>query len=172
MIKAYYEHDETTSALGRIHDYALSAPYVRDEIASPSTNSHLISVHKVPSGSELETCAINNILKVNNDYFQYDLSDNFDVKLVKYLPGYHYGWHSDYCMNPDRKLSFTMQLSPVWDYRGGEVVIRDWNNRDHYMCAEMGSVIVFDSRAPHKVNRITVGERYALVAWAHGPQLR
>lgn len=169
MIKSFYEHSETSSALGRIQEYAVGADYVKEE---GSVNSHKIEIHNVVSGSEPEKCAINNLLKVNQENFQYDLDDTFEVKLIKYLPGYYYDWHSDYVLDDRRKLSFTMQLSAVWDYRGGEVVVRSWGGRDHYMCGEMGNVIVFDSRIPHKVNRITVGERYALVAWAHGPKLR
>ena len=72
----------------------------------------------------------------------------------------------------DRKLSMSIQLSCAWDYTGGDLLIRDWHNRKQYISKEIGNVVVFDSRVPHKVEPIVDGERYAIVAWAHGPELR
>ena len=96
--------------------------------------------------------------------------------MLRYDKGGYYDWHSDYGVseNPegDRKLSLSLQLSDVWEYNGGNMRIRDWNNREHDMDMECGNAMVFDSRVPHKVFPVTNGVRYAIVAWAHGPQLR
>ena len=115
-------------------------------------------------------------LHFNDSYFQYDLFGSCEAQLLKYGPGCHYDWHADYGVSErpdgDRKLSLSIQLSAAWDYNGGEVVIRDWYNREQYVAKDIGSVSVFDSRCPHKVLPIIDGERIAIVAWAHGPQLR
>lgn len=176
MIKTYYEQIESSNSVGLVQQYLQTAEFQEVEQNYANKVYQKVQVHRVANGSDVEKIAIKNILEVNKKYFHYDLFGTFEVQLLKYLPGCHYDWHCDYGVseNPkgDRKLSLSMQLSPVWDYRGGEVVVRDWHNRDHYMCSEMGNVIVFDSRAPHKVNPLTVGERCAMVAWAHGPALR
>ena len=96
---------------------------------------------------------------------------------MKYKPGDGFKWHCDYGLSEvdryDRKLSFTLQLSEAWDYNGGDVEIMDWFNRKNVVTRECGAFIVF--RFPcssHRVKPLTEGERIAIVAWAHGPQLR
>ena len=40
------------------------------------------------------------------------------------------------------------------------------------MPKEKGTIIVFDSRLPHKVTPVTTGRRVSLVTWMYGPKLR
>lgn len=177
MINAFYEQLEDPDVVGSIIDYINNDVEFKGVVQEYKGREYQkVYVHRPASGSVAETSAINAILAVNKEYYQYDLFGTFEVQILKYLTGCKYDWHCDYGVSEnidgDRKLSLSMQLSAPWDYRGGELSIRDWHNRDTYMSSEMGNTIVFDSRVPHKVNPITVGERYSIVAWAHGPKLR
>lgn len=177
MIKAFYEQIADVDTVGGIIDYINADAQFQGVVQEHKGREYQkVYVNKPPAGSIAETAAINAILEINKDYYQYDLFGTFEVQILKYLTGCKYDWHCDYGVSEnvagDRKLSLSMQLSAPWDYRGGELALRDWHNRDTYASSEMGNTIVFDSRVPHKVNPITVGERYAIVAWAHGPQLR
>lgn len=115
----------------------------------------------------------------NEDNFNYDLDgDTLDIQLLRYREGGQYNWHSDYGLSVDsergmtRKLSVSIQLSEESDYEGGELEWIDYSGRHSYSSRLKGSGVVFDSRLPHKANPIKSGERFALVAWASGPQLR
>ena len=113
---------------------------------------------------------------VNNESYQYDLSDEYDIQILKYRPGGHYEWHIDYgiCWHPglDRKLSISIQLSNESQYEGGELEIRNWKGDNITAPKMLGSAIVFDSRVTHRAKPVTEGERIVLVGWASGPKLR
>lgn len=135
-----------------------------------------VSVHRLPHGHPIEEHIVKSMVYFNREAFEYDLSGSFEIQLMHYKPGDGFDWHCDYGLSAydgqDRKLSFTLQLSEAWDYNGGELQIRDWCGVPSLLSKECGAFIVFDSRVPHKVKRITSGERYSIVAWAHGPKLR
>ena len=71
-----------------------------------------------------------------------------------------------------RKLSMTIQLSDPSNYEGGELQLVNYANNLVMMEKYLGRVLVFDAKIPHKVWPVTWGERYALVGWVSGPQLR
>ena len=82
-------------------------------------------------------------------------------------------WHVD--ANPQeeddeeiRKISFTLQLSGVDDYEGGNVQFKDETGKIYNMPRRRGTIALFDSRAQHRVNKVTKGTRKALVGWALG----
>ena len=58
------------------------------------------------------------------------------------------------------------------EYEGGELQLVDYGNHTVLVPGHLGTVIVFDSKVPHKVWPVTWGKRFALVGWANGPQLR
>ena len=111
----------------------------------------------------------------NRENFLYDLN-NLDGKSIKYKV-YNEGdgqtWHVD--ANPQeeddeeiRKISFTLQLSGVDDYEGGNVQFKDETGKIYNMPRRRGTIALFDSRAQHRVNKVTKGTRKALVGWALG----
>tara|TARA_R100000005_G_C4973707_1_gene185792 strand:+ start:661 stop:1284 length:624 start_codon:yes stop_codon:yes gene_type:complete len=136
----------------------------------------------------------------NNYNFQFDLTsiDGNAVQYTKYNAGEYYGWHSDMWLeamvakentNPDnldgemrdylapraqniRKLSCIIQLSDSSDYEGGNVQMMDDTEQSYFLPRERGTVAVFDSRARHRVQKVTSGTRKSLVAWAVGPRWR
>ena len=113
---------------------------------------------------------------LNNQFYQYDLKNLFEFQLIKYYVGGNYNWHCDYGIAPkrgmSRKLSMSIQLTPPEEYHGGELQIVDYANHTLMIPGDMGTVIVFDSKLPHKVWPVVWGQRISLVGWANGPRLR
>ena len=113
---------------------------------------------------------------LNNQFYRYDLKNLFEFQLIKYYVGGNYNWHCDYGISPkrgmSRKLSMSIQLTPPEEYHGGELQIVDYANHTLMIPGDMGTVIVFDSKLPHKVWPVVWGQRISLVGWANGPRLR
>ena len=96
-----------------------------------------------------------------------------DVQITKYNVGDFYNYHTDgngVTTNDEgltRKLSMSIILND--DYEGGEFEIWGDNMPIKY---KTGTVILFPSYFVHKVNPITKGIRYSLVAWFGGPKFQ
>lgn len=71
-----------------------------------------------------------------------------------------------------RKLSFSLQLSDEEDYEGGELQIMDEAEQLYTVPKKRGLMVCFDSRARHRVNKVTKGRRKSLVGWIVGPRWR
>jgi PKHD-type hydroxylase len=120
--------------------------------------------------------------------FDWDFSES--CQFTKYSKGQYYGWHCDSWDKPYedvdqnrngkiRKLSVTVSLSDVSEYKGGELEF-DFRNYDPHMREEAkhlrqakeilpkGSIIVFPSFVWHRVKPVTKGVRYSLVMWNLG----
>ena len=69
-----------------------------------------------------------------------------------------------------RKLSFSIQLSDPDDYEGGNLQLMDENNKSYIAPRQRGSIILFDSRTPHRVQKVRSGERKSIVGWVVGPR--
>ena len=97
------------------------------------------------------------------------IRDRYDI-------GGNYNWHCDYGIAPkrglSRKLSMSIQLTPSEEYHGGELQVVDYGNHTLTIPGDLGTVIVFDSKLPHKVCPVTWGQRISLVGWANGPRFR
>lgn len=174
MVNSHYESVLSSAVVGDLQNYAYSAEYQAVEQLYKGEVYQSVFAHRPPKHHRIEKYIVQSFLAFNKEHFDYDLWGSFEVQFLKYNPGGKYDWHCDYGISETgvRKLSMSIQLSSAWEYNGGDLVIRDWHNRKHYISKEVGNVVVFDSRAPHKVDPITHGERYAIVAWAHGPELR
>jgi len=133
-------------------------------------------IHYPPLDTVLGDVAYEIITEINRNYYQYDLTNDYELQLIKYFIGGRYEWHCDYGVsakkNVYRKLSMTIQLSDPSEYEGGELEIIDYSNRTQVVPKDKGMFVVFDSRVPHRVNPVTKGKRLALVGWANGPKLR
>jgi len=110
-----------------------------------------------------------NLIIDANKTFKYNLSGLFErPQLLKYkAPSIGYGWHTD-MGNGDastRKLGISISLNN--DYEGGEFMV--FGSGEQQIPLDKGEAIVFSSFLPHKVNPITKGERWSLVAWVSGP---
>ena len=133
-------------------------------------------VHYPKDFSIISRVAKNYFQCFNSQFWRYDLKNHFEFQLVKYDVGGNYNWHCDYGIAPkrglSRKLSMSIQLTPPEEYEGGELQVVDYGNHTLMIPGDLGTVIVFDSKLPHKVWPVTWGQRISLVGWANGPRLR
>lgn len=139
---------------------------------------------------------------LNKQNFMYDIDtlDSDKFQYTKYEEGDFYTWHVDSGLpnslslisdsedsNSEeinskfyldikkekvRKLSVIVQLSDPEDYEGGEVQIMDDGGNLYEIPKEKGTIIVFDSRAKHRVRKIKKGVRKSIVGWYKGPRWR
>ena len=112
----------------------------------------------------------------NRKYWEYDLNLLESIQISVYLENGHYGWHSDYGTSKNgkwtRKLSASVLVSDPSEYDGGDLEFIDYHGNIIQAPKEKGSVIVFDSRIPHRVTPVTRGRRVSLVTWMYGPKLK
>ena len=119
----------------------------------------------------------------NRRNWEYDLNMLESIQISVYLgkdqgggDGGHYNWHSDYGTSSrgdfTRKLSASILVTDPSEYEGGDLIFKDYHNREVIAPKAKGSIIVFDSRIPHKVKKVTRGRRVSLVTWMYGPKLR
>lgn len=135
----------------------------------------------------------NYIQRANRENFLYDI-DHFDSDLIQYTryeEGQFYKWHIDagigtyYKPDPNdpndhvnkssemiRKISFAMQLSDPDEYEGGDVQLMDEGGKTYFVPRQRGTVVLFDSRTPHRVRKVKKGVRKSLVGWVCGPRWR
>ena len=123
------------------------------------------------------------IKMANKDNFLYDISDieNDMIQYTQYNKGDFYNWHTDMDIcdinEPDqlvRKLSFTLQLTNDDEYTGGNLEFADFDDSTYKFSVpkSRGTVIVFDSRVPHRVTPVESGIRKSLVGWVVGKRWR
>ena len=104
-------------------------------------------------------------------HWNFDVDGVEAVQLTRYNKGDYYDFHSDgngVTETEDgrvRKLSMTIILND--DYEGGEFEF--FGDKDKPKNG-IGTVIVFPSYFVHRVNPVTKGIRYSLVAWFGGPK--
>lgn len=137
------------------------------------------------------------IQRANRENFLYDLTtiDDETIQYTVYEQGSYYHWHIDAGIESSyapqtivgsaknccddvlitqseyiRKLSFSLQLSNETDYEGGELQFLDIYHRNYIAPKKRGTLILFDSRIPHRVRKIKSGVRKSLVGWVVGPR--
>jgi len=118
------------------------------------------------------------VLEANRSNFKYDITsfDHDQMQYTSYSPGEYYHWHLDGGISVEsevqRKLSVILQLSDPDEYEGGEVQIMSEDGSLYVLPKTRGTLIVFDSRAKHRVRKVEDGERKSLVGWVVGPRWR
>lgn len=111
------------------------------------------------------------IKNINEQKYKFDLHgilDNDGPVVMKYDIDGHYDWHIDIGKNTsNRKISFIIQLSDSSAYEGGDIEILNTNLKKELL-REQGSITIFPSYIPHKIHKISKGERLSIVGWIHG----
>ena len=137
------------------------------------------------------------IMRANRENFLYDLRciDGESIQYTRYGEGQFYGWHNDAGLANQykpvtvgnrveglgqdflnesiemvRKLSFVVQLSDPDDYEGGNLQLLDEMGKSYIAPRKRGTVILFDSRTQHRVQKVRSGVRKSLVGWTVGPR--
>lgn len=141
------------------------------------------------------------VMKANRENFLYDLTniDNEHLQYTVYGEGEYYGWHNDSglashykpvsggnrgnggeiaqdFLNENcekiRKLSFSLLLSDPDTYEGGNLQLMDEAGKSYIAPRKQGTIILFDSRSQHRVQKVKKGVRKSLVGWVVGPRWR
>jgi predicted 2-oxoglutarate/Fe(II)-dependent dioxygenase YbiX len=111
-------------------------------------------------------------LKIN-EHFKYKIDGIEKAQVMKYTaPSNGYGWHIDMGaegISANRKIGVSILLNN--DYEGGELSFRT-GEETKTVKPDTGEVVAFSSFVPHKVEKITKGERLVLVVWFTGPHFR
>ena len=137
------------------------------------------------------------VMRANRENFLYDLRciDGESIQYTRYAEGQFYNWHNDAGLASQykpvsvgnraeglgqdflneniemvRKLSFVLQLSDPDDYEGGNLQMLDESGKLYIAPRQRGTVILFDSRTQHRVQKIKSGVRKSLVGWTVGPR--
>ena len=137
------------------------------------------------------------VQRSNRDNFLYDLSniDGESMQYTRYEAGQFYNWHNDAGLSTQykpfsqsnhdehshqdfvytsiekvRKLSFVLQLSDPDDYEGGNLQLLDESGKSYFAPRTKGTMILFDSRTPHRVCKVKKGIRKSIVGWVVGPR--
>ena len=137
------------------------------------------------------------IERANRENFLYDLRciDGESMQYTRYSEGQFYGWHNDAGITTQykpvaignreqgrgqdflnenlemvRKLSFAMQLSDPDDYEGGNVQLLDEMGNPYFVPRKRGTIVLFDSRTMHRVQKVKKGVRKSIVGWTVGPR--
>lgn len=120
------------------------------------------------------------IMEANLSNFNYDIYgfQHQEMQYTVYNEGEYYGWHFDDEITVDmddhigmkRKLSFSLQLTDPSEYEGGVMQIRSFEDTLYEVPKEKGVIVIFDSRARHRVTKVKSGCRKSLVGWVGGPK--
>ena len=116
------------------------------------------------------------IIEINQDVFQYNLTDMEPIQYTRYMMGDFYKSHIDmdneiFVGNTCRKLSFSIQLTDPSEYKGGDLLAHT-GETPTVACKEKGSITLFPSFLLHEVKPVTSGTRNALVGWCWGPKFK
>jgi len=115
------------------------------------------------------------INKINNEYFKFDLTHLTALQYTVYNENNHgnYQKHLDLGRQfPNRKLSFSVQLSDHNEYVGGDLRFHYTKNQPEVAPREKGKIIFFPSWIVHDVTPVTQGTRRSLVGWVNGPNFK
>lgn len=136
----------------------------------------LIWLDDLPQAAWVMDRMVNIVAAANRD-FGFDLDDFAESPQVARYGAEragHFDWHSDIGAGPlaaRRKLTVVVQLSDPASYDGG--VLDLWpDSQQRSMPRGQGVAAVFPSFVLHRVTPVTVGERWSLTLWSHGPAFR
>jgi hypothetical protein len=114
------------------------------------------------------------LAEANQAYYNFELTDIRTLNFLMYRPGDSLPWHRDIGSSDKnfltRKLTLVLFLSDVNDYEGGRLGFIP--NLSFDLVQEQGAVILYPSFIVHRVEEVTRGARYIIIASAHGQPFR
>ena len=146
-----------------------SAPQIR--------RAKLAWLEDIPAAAWVLDAMIARVAAANRDTFNFDLTDfGESPQVARYTAAGadHFDWHADIGAGvwaAKRKLTIVVQLSDPAEYEGGTLQLRpDSNVID--AATPRGTATIFPSFVLHRVTPVTMGTRWSLTLWAHGPAFR
>ena len=138
--------------------------------------------NKIPENHWISGFIWHYVRRANRENFLYDLTgiDNTNLQYLQYKQGDGSAWNNDAGLEKQsginneliRKLSFSLQLSSHDDYEGGNIQFISDNTSTYYSPRKRGTIVLFDSRAQHRVHKVTSGTRKFISGYALGPNFR
>lgn len=129
---------------------------------------HVKNNEQLASPEARRTCEAVQAALIRNDVFKAVARprDLTGMLVSRYGVGMEYGLHVDAPLMAGKRtdLSFTVFLSDVSDYDGGELLI-EGNDGTSTIKLAAGSVVVYPSTTLHRVAQVTRGERLVVVGW-------
>ena len=114
------------------------------------------------------------VTKINNNYFNYDITTIQNLQYSIYREGGFYKDHVDLLHQSElgiRKLSFSIMLTDPIVYEGGELLLKT-SAFPIKTLNKKGTIIFFPSYVLHEVTPVTKGTRKTLVGWVLGPNFK
>lgn len=92
--------------------------------------------------------------------------DFVNIMVNQYQANMEYGLHIDDALMGQTRtdISFTLGLSPIDSFQGGELVIEDTTGERSWKLGR-GDLLIYPSHYLHKVNPVRQGQRLAMVGW-------
>jgi PKHD-type hydroxylase len=152
-------------------------PRINGRVQERSANVVDISVRAVDAWvihenyEWVDELIVTEIRNKNEEVYDFDLTGLIErPQLLRYKEGGHYDWHTDIGRgdNSTRKLSVSWVLNS--DFDGGDLCF--FQEREIDIPFREGQGCIFPSFMPHRVQPVTSGERWALVAWISGTPFR
>jgi hypothetical protein len=122
------------------------------------------------------------LLEVNREWFKFNVTSLPPMQFTEYDESYkgEYQSHQDVFWitnTPNhRKVSLVLQLTDPLMYEGGVLSFQHINThptKEDYDCMKkVGTIIAFPSFVYHRLEPVTKGKRYSLVAWFEGPKFQ
>jgi predicted 2-oxoglutarate/Fe(II)-dependent dioxygenase YbiX len=141
----------------------------------PSLSSGGVKSLLVKPNNPLILNKIHNIfIYINDNFYNFDLSDIREIAFLEYVSGSFMKWHSDIGAPVDekrnfnfetRKITLSILLSSRKDFEGGNLLFRP----DFPLNLEQGDIVGYPSYLMHCVEPLIAGERYVLLVSANGP---
>ena len=131
----------------------------------------------IPAAAWVLPAMITAVAAANRQAFNFDLTDfGESPQVARYAAAGadHFDWHADIGAGvwaARRKLTIVVQLSDPTDYAGGTLQLRPDANITDAVTAR-GTATIFPSFVLHRVTPVTMGTRWSLTLWAHGPAFR
>ena len=153
------------------------AGLVRQTTAHQIRRAELSWLDDLPAASWVMDRMIGHVSQANREAFGFDLTDFAESpQVARYRADReaHFDWHSDIgagALAAKRKLTIVVQLSDPTDYAGGTLNLRP-DNSVKEAPRDRGTAILFPSFVLHRVTPVTIGSRWSLTLWAHGPAFR
>ncbi len=170
--------DQCDTLLSLVQAHQLrDAGLVRGATAHQIRRAEVAWLDDIPQASWVMDRMMSVVAQANRESFGFDLTDFGESPQVARYGAErqgHFDWHSDIGAGnwaAKRKLTIVVQLSDPADYEGGTLELQPDSNVTKAPRTR-GTAIVFPSFVLHRVTPVTLGTRWSLTLWSHGPAFR
>ena len=113
--------------------------------------------------------------EANNKVFDFSLLGIIDQdypQVFRYEQGDYHDFHVEINpLAPTRKLTFILNLSDTTEYTGGEIEFLN-TAISNSIASKKGTIYIFPSFLPYKINKVTSGKKHIVIGHIHGPLFR